>query len=229
MPVFQLTRHIAFPPVHLAEDGLLAVGGDLSEARLLLAYRSGIFPWYSRGEPLLWWSPDPRMVLFPEDFHCSRRLARTIRQRPFEITIDRAFDRVIRACAETPRGGQDGTWITLAMETAYIRLNQHGYAHSLECWENGELAGGLYGVAIGGMFFGESMFSRRDDASKIAMYTLSRAARAWGIPMIDCQVANPHLARLGAREIPRREFCRLLREGLNTPLRANAWRELPDD
>lgn len=228
MPVFQLTRHIAFPPVHLAEDGLLAVGGDLSEARLLLAYRSGIFPWYSRGEPLLWWSPDPRMVLFPQEFHCSRRLARTIRQRPFEITIDRAFGRVIRACAETPRPGQDGTWITPAMETAYIRLNERGHAHSLECWENGELAGGLYGVAIGGMFFGESMFSRRDNASKIAMYTLSRAARAWGIPMIDCQVANPHLARLGAREIPRREFCRLLREGLNTPLREGAWRELPD-
>lgn len=228
MPVYRLTNHVSFPPVHHAEDGLLAVGGDLSEARLLLAYRSGIFPWYSAGEPILWWSPDPRMVLFPEEFHCSRSLLRVIRRGEFTVTLDQAFPDVIRACGKTPRPRQDGTWITPAMEAAYVRLHASGHAHSVECWQDGVLVGGLYGVAIGGCFFGESMFSHRDNASKVAMYTLTRAALAWGIPLIDCQVANPHLARLGAREVPRRTFCELLRNGLATPLREGAWSVLPE-
>ena len=227
MPVFRLTNHISFPPVDLAEDGLLAVGGDLCEARLLLAYRSGIFPWYSAGEPLLWWSPDPRMVLYPEEFHYARSLRRTVKRGVYTVTLDRAFPEVIRACGNTPRPGQDGTWITRAMERAYIELHEHGHAHSFECWEGDTLVGGLYGVAIGGLFFGESMFSHRDDASKVAALALVTAARAWGIPFIDCQVANPHLTRLGAREISRKDYCCLLAEGLNISLAEGAWRTLP--
>ncbi len=227
MPVYQLTDHIAFPPVHHAEEGLLAVGGDLSEARLLLAYRSGIFPWYSEGEPLLWWSPDPRMVLFPEEFHCSQSLKRVVKKGAFSVTLDRAFPEVIHACGKSPRPRQDGTWITPEMEVAYLGLHENGHAHSVECWQDGELAGGLYGVAIGGCFFGESMFSRQDNASKVAMHALIQAAQDWGIPFIDCQVANPHLARLGAREIPRSFFCQMLRSGLQTRLAAGAWQSLP--
>lgn len=228
MPVFRLTNDIAFPPVHFAETGLLAIGGDLRRERLLLAYRSGIFPWYSEGEPLLWWSPDPRMVLYPDEFHCSRSLRRTIKKGVFEVTLDRAFPEVIRACASVPRGGQDGTWITPQMEAAYIDLHQTGHARSIECWHDGKLAGGLYGVSLGGCFFGESMFSRKTDASKVAMFTLVTAAKAWGIPFIDCQVANPHLASLGAREVPRRVFCRELDHGLAVRLAPEAWSGLPD-
>lgn len=228
MPIYRLDHFIAFPPVHHAEDGLLAVGGDLREERLLLAYRSGIFPWYSEGEPMLWWSPDPRMILLPEEFHCGQSLKKVIKRGVYTLTIDAAFSRVIQACGETPRPGQDGTWITAEMEKAYIGLHQNGHAHSIECWCDGELAGGLYGVAIGGCFFGESMFSHQDNASKVAMYGLSRAAQRWGIPFIDCQVANPHLRRLGAREVSRSLFCKMLREGLYTPLTADAWKTLPE-
>jgi leucyl/phenylalanyl-tRNA--protein transferase len=227
MPVYRLDKSIAFPPVHHADDGLLAVGGDLREERLLLAYRSGIFPWYSEGEPLLWWSPDPRMVLFPEEFHCSQRLKRVIKRGLFVVTLDRAFPEVIRACGETPRPGQDGTWITPAMEKAYVGLHRNGHAHSIECWLEDKLVGGLYGVAIGGCFFGESMFSHADNASKVAAFALTRAALAWGIPFIDCQVTNPHLLSLGAREISRGTFCQMLRDGLNTPLTPDAWKTLP--
>lgn len=227
MPIYRLDQFIAFPPVHHAEDGLLAVGGDLREERLLLAYRSGIFPWYSEGEPLLWWSPDPRMVLFPGEFHCSQSLRRVIKRGLFQVTLDRAFPAVIRACGDTPRPGQDGTWITPEMEAAYVGLHDQGHAHSIECWHEGRLVGGLYGVAIGGCFFGESMFSHRDNASKVAMFALTQAARAWGIPLIDCQVANPHLLSLGAREISRKTFCQLLRDGLRTTLTQDAWKTLP--
>jgi len=227
MPVCRLTRHISFPPVDFAVDGLLAVGGDLSRERLLLAYRSGIFPWYSAGEPLLWWSPDPRMILVPGEFHYSRSLRRTVKRGEFTVTLDQAFPAVIRACGDTPRPGQDGTWITREMKKAYIDLHECGHAHSFECWRGDALVGGLYGVAIGGLFFGESMFSHRDDASKIAALAMVTAASAWGIPFIDCQVANPHLIRLGAREISRSDFCRRLAEGLNTTLSDDAWRVLP--
>ena len=176
MPVFLLDKDLVFPPPDLADEGgLLAIGGDLSEKRLLLAYRMGIFPWYSEGDPLLWWSPDPRLILLPEEFHVSRRLARVIRQGVFRITMDEAFGSVIRACAETPRHDQGsrgsparpGTWITGEMVEAYCRLHAAGYAHSVECWREDELAGGLYGVSLGNCFFGESMFSRASDASKV--------------------------------------------------------------
>jgi leucyl/phenylalanyl-tRNA--protein transferase len=227
MPIYQLDHFIAFPPVHHAEEGLLAVGGDLREERLLLAYRSGIFPWYSEGEPLLWWSPDPRMVLFPDEFHCAQSLKRVLKRGTYTVTLDQAFPRVIRACGETPRPGQDGTWITSEMEAAYVGLHRRGHAHSIECWRDGDLAGGLYGVAIGGCFFGESMFSHQDNASKVAAHALTTAAKAWGILFIDCQVANPHLLSLGAREISRKAFCQLLRSGLNTPLSPEAWKSLP--
>lgn len=227
MPVYRLTEDLVFPPAHHAEAGLLAMGGDLSEERLLLAYRSGIFPWYSEGEPVLWWSPDPRMMLFPGEFHCSRSLRRTVQAGTFNLTLDRAFPEVIRACRKTPRPRQDGTWITPAMEAAYSGLHESGHAHSIECWEGSVLAGGLYGVATGGLFFGESMFSHQPNASKVAMYALVQAALAWGIPFIDCQVPNPHLARLGARPVPRPVFFEHLRAGLHAELASGAWHTLP--
>ncbi|MDR2166110.1 MAG: leucyl/phenylalanyl-tRNA--protein transferase [Zoogloeaceae bacterium] len=202
-----------FPPVVRAlrePNGLLAAGGDLSVFRLLAAYRQGIFPWFSEGEPILWWSPDPRMVLFPEKFTPSRSLAKTLRQGRYEVRLDTAFGAVVQACAQIPRPGQDGTWITDAMRAAYGALHRQGYAHSVETWIESELAGGLYGVAIGRMFYGESMFARRRDASKIAFAELARRLKVAGFGMIDCQVRTAHLASLGAREIPRAEFLRRL-------------------
>jgi leucyl/phenylalanyl-tRNA---protein transferase len=228
MPIYRLTDDIAFPPVHFAEDGLLAVGGDLRPERLLLAYGSGIFPWYSEGEPLLWWSPDPRMVMFPDSFHCARSLRRVVNKGVFEVTLNRAFPEVIEACSGTPRPGQDGTWITSEMEAAYVGLHEAGYAMSIECWAEGKLAGGLYGIALGGCFFGESMFSHQANASKVAMHALIVSAKAWGIPFIDCQVANPHLASLGAQEIGRREFMKHLDAGLRVRLAPEAWKTLPE-
>jgi len=201
-----------FPRVDLAlrePDGLLAVGGDLSEERLLLAYRSGIFPWYGPGQPILWWSPDPRLVLFPERLRVSRSLSRTLRKALFTITMDQAFEAVIGACA-APRPGQSGTWITPEMKAAYCELHRAGYAHSVECWHGSELAGGLYGVAIGRIFFGESMFARFTDASKVAFAGLVRQLSRWGFRLIDCQVHTSHLASLGAETIPRDEFVRTL-------------------
>lgn len=203
-----------FPPLsHAAREpnGLLAAGADLSPARLLEAYRHGIFPWFSEGQPILWWSPDPRMVLFPAELKVSRSLARTLRKKDFEIRTDTAFPRVMEACGE-PRPGQDGTWITPQMVEAYTALHRQGIAHSVETWRDGELIGGLYGIALGRMFFGESMFSRATDASKIALVTLVRQLADWNFGMIDCQMKTPHLASLGAREIPRAEFARRLRE-----------------
>ncbi|MGB0127505.1 MAG: leucyl/phenylalanyl-tRNA--protein transferase [Rhodocyclaceae bacterium] len=197
-----------FPPVDRAlrqPNGLLAAGADLSAERLVDAYRHGIFPWFSRGEPILWWSPDPRMVLFPAEVKVSRSLAKRLRRGDFSVRADTAFPYVIRACAE-PREGQDGTWITAEMQQAYHRLHELGYAHSVESWQDGELVGGLYGVAIGRVFYGESMFSRRTDASKVALAHLARYLESHRFCVIDCQMNTAHLASLGAREIPRREF-----------------------
>jgi leucyl/phenylalanyl-tRNA---protein transferase len=197
-----------FPPVELAltdPNGLLAVGGDLSPSRLLEAYRRGIFPWFGDGDPVLWWSPDPRMVLRVDELRITRSLRKVVRSGRFTVTFDQAFEPVMRGCAE-PRAGQEGTWITDDMLAAYTTLARMGYAHSVEAWCDGRLAGGLYGVAIGRMFFGESMFARQTDASKVAFVHLVRQLARWSVPMIDCQMSTAHLASLGAREIPRAEF-----------------------
>jgi leucyl/phenylalanyl-tRNA--protein transferase len=203
-----------FPPVERAlrqPDGLLAAGADLTPERLLDAYRHGIFPWFGPGEPILWWSPDPRMVLFPAELKISRSLAKRLRRGDFSVRADTAFAAVTRACAE-PRPGQGGTWITEEMRCAYLRMHELGYAHSVECWQEGELVGGLYGVAIGGAFYGESMFSRRTDASKVALAHLARYLESHRFRVIDCQMKTAHLASLGAREIPRRDFVAGLKE-----------------
>ena len=187
-------------------NGLLAAGGDLSPGRLLAAYRRGIFPWFSAGEPILWWSPDPRMVLIPAELKVSRSLARSLRNADYEVRLDSAFAEVIDACAQAPRPGQHGTWITAAMRQAYRELHRLGHAHSVETWVNGRLAGGLYGISIGRAFFGESMFSRVRDASKIALAHLCRHLKSLDFGIIDCQMETAHLASLGARPIPRRDF-----------------------
>lgn len=224
MPLFRLTDDLVFPPPHLAiEDGLLAVGGDLSVERLLLAYRSGIFPWYSEGDPLLWWSPDPRMVLFPDELHVSRSLERVLKRREFTLTMDTAFPSVIQACAEARGPRRDGTWITREMQSAYCALHDAGYAHSVECWKDGALAGGLYGVSLGACFFGESMFSLATNASKVAFVRLVRQVAAWDFHFVDCQMHTPHLARFGAKEVARNQFLKLLRDGLNAPTRCGRW------
>lgn len=201
-----------FPDVTQAlrePNGLLAVGGRLSPHCLLRAYRRGIFPWYSEEQPILWWSPDPRMVLFPDELRISRSLRKILRRGIYRVSVDRAFPEVIAACA-APRRDEPGTWITAEMEAAYCRLHRQGWAHSVEVWAGDELVGGLYGVAIGRIFFGESMFHRRSDASKVALVTLVERLRQWGYGLIDCQVATAHLASLGAREIPRARFVSLL-------------------
>ncbi len=212
MALFRLSEQAVFPPPELAEEsGLLAVGGDLSPQRLLAAYAAGIFPWFSEGQPLLWWSPDPRLVLYPERLHRSRSLQKTLRRQRFTVTFDTAFAQVIHACATVQRGS--GTWITHGMQRAYQRLHALGYAHSVECWSTSEspsLVGGLYGVALGGCFFGESMFSHVPDASKVALVALVDRLQTAGCRLIDCQMSTDHLLSLGACEIPRREFLRQL-------------------
>jgi leucyl/phenylalanyl-tRNA--protein transferase len=216
-----LLADISFPPIEQAlrsPNGLLAAGGDLSSARLLQAYRRGIFPWFSEGEPILWWSPEPRMVLFPNEFKVSHSLRKTLRNGHHEVRIDSAFEQVMRACA-APREGANGTWIHEEMIAAYCDLHRMGYAHSVETWMNGELAGGLYGMALGRMFYGESMFSRRTDASKIALAHLAAQLEKWNFGMIDCQMNTPHLTSLGAREIPRKDFITRLQDLVNyTPV-----------
>ena len=202
----------AFPPTDWAlsePNGLLAAGGDLSEQRLLSAYRQGIFPWFNDGEPILWWTPSPRMVLFPDKLHISRSLHKTLRQKTFQVTINRCFADVIQACAEPrPRVSEEkkGTWITERLKNAYIDLHHSGYAHSFEVWNEGKLAGGLYGVAIGQIFFGESMFSRMSNTSKIALVYLTKLVKEWGYQLIDCQVYSDHLYSLGAEIIERSKF-----------------------
>lgn len=204
-----------FPPVEQALDdpnGLLAIGGDLSPQRLLAAYRHGIFPWFSAGQPILWWSPAPRMVLYPQELNISRSMRKRLKQQDYEVRYNTAFREVIQACAETVRPDQDGTWITGPMIEAYVTLQELGHALSAETWIDGQLAGGLYGVRIGRMFFGESMFHRVSNASKIAFIHLVQELQRQGCGLIDCQMHTSHLASLGAREIPRREFCRQLAE-----------------
>lgn len=206
----------AFPPVDTAlgePDGLLCAGGDLSTRRLLEAYRRGIFPWFSEGQPILWWSPDPRTVLYPAEFRVARSLAKTLRNRGFTVTQDREFGRVMQLCAD-PALRPEGTWISPQMQAAYGRLHEQGHAHSFETRLDGELVGGLYGVALGRVFFGESMFSLERDASKVALHALVRHMLASGGRLIDCQVASTHLASLGARNVPRREFVRQLDEAI---------------
>jgi leucyl/phenylalanyl-tRNA---protein transferase len=208
-----------FPPVEQAlvePNGLLAAGGDLSPARLLDAYARGIFPWFNDEDPVLWWSPDPRMVLLPRELHLSRSLRRTIRSREFTVTFDRAFQGVMEGCAG-PREKQDGTWITADMMRAYTRMAELGHAHSVEAWADGELAGGLYGVAVGRIFYGESMFTRRSNASKVAVSWLARQLDRWQFELIDCQMSTVHLASLGAREVPRADFLRRLEHAIALP------------
>lgn len=219
-------REIIFPDVELAlrdPDGLLAMGGKLSTDWLLQAYRRGIFPWYAPGQPILWWAPDPRLVLLPEKLHISRSLAKTIRQNKFSVTLDTAFSDVIAACAQA-RQGQSGTWITPEMQAAYVDLHHEGHAHSAECWYDGKLAGGLYGIAIGNIFFGESMFTELTDASKVAFVALARQLQRWGYRLIDCQVYTGHLASLGASMIARKDFTAILDSACGQPGRVAPWR-----
>jgi len=214
-----------FPPVSKAlrsPNGLLAAGGDLSPRRLVEAYRHGIFPWYSQGDPILWWSPDPRMVLFPAELRISRSLRKTLARDVYETRMDTAFRRVIEACAQ-PRDGHGGTWIVAEMIEAYVRLHDLGFAHSVESWREGELVGGLYGVALGKVFFGESMFTRATDASKVALVRLVERLAAARYRVIDCQQATRHLASLGAREIPRTAFAQLLQESIQYPPGGERW------
>ena len=214
-----------FPPVETAladPNGLLAMGGDLSVERLLDAYRHGIFPWFNPGEPILWWSPDPRMVLFPHEFKISHSLRKTLRKGNYQVRTDTCFERVMRACA-APRDAEGGTWIQEEMIAAYVRLHRLGVAHSIETWMDGELVGGLYGVGIGRMFYGESMFSRKTDASKIALAHLALQLERWNFGMIDCQMKTAHLASLGAREIPRRQFLERLQELIHYPDTVTPW------
>lgn len=224
MPVYRITKDLLFPHPDLAEeDGLLGIGGDLSTARLLLAYRNGIFPWYSKGDPVMWWSPDPRCVLFPEKLKVTARLRRTLLRPDITVTFDRNFGDVIKHCATVKRKGQRGTWITSEMVAAYRKLHEEGHAHSVEVLMDGELAGGLYGVSVGKVFCGESMFSLRPDASKIALVHLVQRLREWHFPLIDCQVTNPYLLSMGAEEISRKEFLRRLHKNADTQGHQGRW------
>lgn len=219
-----------FPPVDNAldhPDGLLAIGGDLSPKRLIVAYRRGIFPWYSEDQPILWWSPSQRMVLFPNCLKVSRSLRKTLRKRTFTVTFDQKFSEVIEACAG-PRPNEHGTWITPAMRTAYCQLHEYGLAHSVESWYKGQLVGGLYGVILGKVFFGESMFSRMSDASKVAFTQLVWQLQRWGYQLIDCQVSTQHLQNLGATNIPRKQYRALLDHLCEAPGYTGPWRFEPD-
>lgn len=222
-----LDAHTAFPPLSSAlvePNGLLAAGADLDPGRLVDAYRRGIYPWYSEGQPVLWWSPDPRMVLFVNEFRMSRSLARRVRRRDFEVRCDSAFDAVIDACASVAREGQRGTWITGEMIDAYRHLHELGYAHSIEAWQGDQLAGGLYGLALGKVFFGESMFTHATDASKVCLAALVALLQQRGTVLIDCQQETRHLASMGARPIPRAHFVRRLAELINSSVPPSGWR-----
>ena len=224
MPVYALDKEIVFPDPNLAEkDGLLAVGGDLSQERLITAYANGIFPWYSEGDPVLWWSPDPRMVLFPDDFKVSKSLKQSLRNRNYEVRFDSDFKSVIDLCAKVPRGEGNGTWITDEMKKAYTNLHRAGFAHSVETYHNGKLAGGLYGISLGRAFFGESMFHIERDASKVALYHLVGKAKEWDFRFIDAQMETDHLKSLGAVSIPRKDFIILLKEAIKWPSQRGKW------
>jgi leucyl/phenylalanyl-tRNA---protein transferase len=224
VPVFRLDHRLVFPPVELADNGLLAVGGDLRPERLLLAYSRGIFPWYGRSLPILWHSPDPRMVLLPDELAVPRSLRKTIRRAPYQLRLDTAFAEVLDGCADVPRPGQAGTWLVPDMVAAYQRMHELGFAHSAEAWQDGVMVGGLYGVSLGGCFYGESMFARAPDASKVAFVALVRQLQAWGARLVDCQVHTEHLERFGAREIERADFLARLAVALEQPTRRGAWR-----
>jgi len=226
--MFRLSAHpsnLLFPPVEQASpDGLLAVGGDLRPDRLLEAYRHGIFPWYNHDQPILWWSPDPRTVLFPDKLHISRSLKRSLRPGLFNVTLDQCFRDVMRHCAgPRPQYPDGGTWITAEMLEAYTRLHELGYAHSVETWQEGRLVGGLYGLALGGAFFAESMFTRTSDASKVALVSLVRQLQVWGFRLMDCQQSSPHILAFDAENIPRLEFLDHLTVALMLPERRGRW------
>ncbi len=224
MPVYRLADSPAFPPAaHAEPSGLLAVEGDLSPDRLLAAYRNGIFPWYNEGEPILWFSPDPRMVLRAGEMRVPRSVRRNIRSQPFELRLDTAFEEVIRRCAVSPRPDQDGTWITADMIDAYIRLHELGYAHSAEAWLGGRLVGGAYGVSLGATFSGESMFFEVTGASQAALVALVSQLERWGIDLVDCQTHTPHFARIGATQWPRADFLSALAAAMEKPTRQGEW------
>lgn len=210
MPIYQLTDDLIFPPVEGAEDGIVAVGGDLLPERLIIAYYSGIFPWYSKGEPIIWWSPDPRFVLFPERLHVSKSMKRVLNRKELKVTFNQSFEQVISECKKIPRPGQKGTWITDEMELAYIRLHELGYAQSVEVWKNEELVGGMYGLRVGKVFSGESMFSKASNASKLALIHFIRKFRTEGGQLFDCQVHSDHMVSMGAEEISREQFLKYL-------------------
>jgi len=223
MPIFALDKELIFPPPYLAEaDGLLAIGGDLSVERLLIAYRSGIFPWYE-GDHILWWSPVPRFVLYPGELRVSKSMKSLLKKNVFEFTVSQAFPKVIANCKRITRKNQEGTWITDDVQRAYTELFHRGYAQSAEVWENGELVGGLYGVRLGNVFFGESMFSKKSNASKFAFIQFVKQLKSEGVEIIDCQVYTEHLETLGARMIPRKQFIRILnRNFINEDTRHDA-------
>lgn len=224
MPVYQLSEEHVFPSPHLAaKEGLLAVGGDLTQARLLLAYSLGIFPWFSEGEPILWWSPDPRLVLYPDELKISKSLSKIIKKEVFRISVDSAFEQVIQDCARVRLENGERTWIVDDMVKAYCRLHESGFAHSIEAWEGDYLAGGLYGVSLGRSFFGESMFTRVSNASKVAFVALVKYLRSLDFSMIDCQIPTGHLIRFGAREIPRTRYLKELGESLLSPTLKGKW------
>ena len=224
MPIFALPDEHIFPDPRLADaSGLIAVGGDLHPDRVLRGYAIGIFPWYSDGQPILWHSPDPRFVLEPSALHVPRTLRQRARKRPYRLTMDTAFEEVIAACATVPREGQDGTWITEEMEEAYIALHEMGYAHSVEAWEDEELVGGLYGVSLGGIFFGESMFANAPDGSKLGFVALVQQLRRWDFALLDSQVHTEHVARFGAEDIDREDYLRGLRDALDLETRRGHW------
>lgn len=225
MPVYRLPEsHLFPPPDHAEPDGLLAVGGDLHPRRVLMAYAQGIFPWYSEDDPILWFSPDPRFVMEPGALHVGRSLKKRIRRGDYEIRLDTAFTEVIRACRAAWRPGQSGTWITDDMEDTYNELHRMGFAHSAEAWQDGELVGGLYGVAIGRVFSGESMFAQASDASKVAFVWLVRQLAHWNFDLVDCQIETEHLTRFGAQPMPRTDFLDRLNAGLRQPRQTMPWR-----
>jgi leucyl/phenylalanyl-tRNA--protein transferase len=225
MPIYRLDRNLVFPdPYNAPRFGPIAVGGDLRPERLELGYRSGIFPWYSKGQPILWYSPDPRFVLWGPDLLINRSLRKHLRKHAYTLRIDTAFPQVIEACSHIPRPGQDGTWITHEMKQAYVRLHERGIAHSIEAWQEDRLVGGLYGVSLGAAFFGESMFALAPDASKIAFVAIVQQLLRWNIPLIDCQVYTDHLDRFGALEWPREIYLSILQEALDAPTRLGPWR-----
>ncbi|MCK5310519.1 MAG: leucyl/phenylalanyl-tRNA--protein transferase [Desulfobacteraceae bacterium] len=224
MPIFKLSSKLEFPSPYLAEpNGLLCVGGDLSTERLLLAYSSGIFPWFSDDEPILWWSPDPRLVLYPKNIKISKSLKKKLKKHEFKITMDKAFEDVIYACANTRTQNSEETWLVNEMIQAYMKLHNEGFAHSVECWQDDKLAGGLYGISLGRCFFGESMFTYISDASKIALATLSDYLLKLNFDLIDCQVTTEHLISMGGFEISRETFLDQLKQSLQKPSITGVW------